>query len=58
MNGMGDWSCKELLKLNEILENESLNINMQDMIFSASMSKQVRKQMGITKDCLDNVMFF
>ena len=31
MDGMGDWSCKEWLKLNETLENESGIINMQDM---------------------------
>ena len=31
MDGMGDWSCKEWLKLNEILKNESGMITMQDM---------------------------
>ena len=58
MDGIGDWSCKEWLKLNETLKNESRIINMQDITFSTSISKQVRKQMGITKDYLDNGMFF
>ena len=31
MDGMGDWSCKDWLKLNEILQNERGMIGMQDM---------------------------
>ena len=31
MDGMGDWSCKEWLKLNDILKSESGIITMQDM---------------------------
>ena len=41
MDGMGDWSCKEWLKLNEILKSEGGLITMQDMTiqwFSGFMS--------------------
>jgi len=31
MDGMGDWFCKDWLKLNEILKSESGTITMQDM---------------------------
>ena len=31
MDGMGDWLCKEWLKLNETLKSESGLITMQDM---------------------------
>ena len=31
MDGMGDWSCKDWLKLNEVLKSETGSITMQDM---------------------------
>ena len=31
MDGMGDWSCQDWLKLNEVLKSESGTITMQDM---------------------------
>ena len=49
IDGVGDWLRKEWFKLNETLENQSDIINMQDMTISISMSKQIRKQMGIKK---------
>ena len=41
MDGMGDWSCKEWLKLNETLENESGIINMQDMTINKNNKEQM-----------------